>query len=260
MENQNAYAWYIDEQRQPINPEMFMERATGVGVDTKENRKYLFHKTVHILRHVNCAHVIGTSFIILEGILESQHIPGPIVECGSFKGGMTAVMSHAAKLTEKKLYVYDSFEGLPKAEEYNIIKKYKYHKQWQNQTNGFFEKGGFAGSVDEVKWALNNYGEINHVELVKGWFSDTLKNGVSYKPSFVFIDVDIISSMRECMECFWPILQGQKFFTHEASMKDYTDALLDEEWWRNKFDQRPPMFFGRGGLPEDPALGFLVKE
>ena len=41
---------------------------------------------------------------------------GVLIECGSFEGASTSVMSIGAKLINKKLIVYDSFEGLPDVE------------------------------------------------------------------------------------------------------------------------------------------------
>jgi O-methyltransferase len=40
---------------------------------------------------------------------------GVVVECGCFRGGTTANLSLICRLVGRKLYVYDSFAGLPEA-------------------------------------------------------------------------------------------------------------------------------------------------
>ena len=47
---------------------------------------------------------------IFETLPETE---GFILECGTLKGGCAANLSLVAKMTNLKLLVYDSFEGLP---------------------------------------------------------------------------------------------------------------------------------------------------
>ena len=83
----------------------------------KSDRERIYKRLVRILRNVDS----GTSIqVLLTLIIQIFSIPpnkpGCIVECGCFKGASTAALSIAAYLTNRKLYVYDSFEGLPNAE------------------------------------------------------------------------------------------------------------------------------------------------
>src|ERR1700752_1627018 len=48
--------------------------------------------------------------------LNQNRIPGDFVECGTFKGGSAAVIS-TALTAERKIWLFDSFEGLPDVKE-----------------------------------------------------------------------------------------------------------------------------------------------
>jgi O-methyltransferase len=50
-------------------------------------------------------------------ILETPpDVPGDVIECGTWKGGASANLSLVCKIVNRKLKVYDSFEGLPEPE------------------------------------------------------------------------------------------------------------------------------------------------
>ena len=58
-------------------------------------------------------------------ILETPpDVEGAIMECGTFKGGCAANLSIIAKITNRKLLIYDSFEGLPESVEGDREGKY----------------------------------------------------------------------------------------------------------------------------------------
>ena len=75
----------------------------------------LLRKFKLITRKVPCPHKQDEIIAFVDTILR---IPpgeeGCIVEAGSFKGGSAAKFSIAAKLAGRELYIFDSFEGLPK--------------------------------------------------------------------------------------------------------------------------------------------------
>ena len=63
--------------------------------------------------------------------------PGVVIECGCWQGGTTTNLSILSKMTGRTLIVYDSFEGLPDAEEGDRHAKPE-------------AKGYYSGSVETV--------------------------------------------------------------------------------------------------------------
>jgi O-methyltransferase len=80
----------------------------------QNDQKQLLKRIREVSKHVPCPH--NESDILSFGI-KILSIPrnqdGCIVEAGSYKGGSTAKFSLFAKLADRKLVVFDSFEGLP---------------------------------------------------------------------------------------------------------------------------------------------------
>lgn len=244
--------WELDPERIKLNRKHFARRATNIGLDTQQFRHDLALLFDKVDRNVKCLHGPACGHHIAEGFLKTVDIPGPVVECGTFKGGMAAKLSILCKIFGKQLYVFDSFQGLPHDEPCTDL-------ALEEGESLAWRKGWFTGYRPEVENSLKYYGKEEVCTLVEGWFEDTLHLH-DIKPSFIFIDVDLVSSMRTCLEYFWPRLQGPYFFSHEATIKEYTEALLDKEWWNEKLGCDPPTHVGVGqGYMDAPHLCRLNK-
>ena len=129
-----------------------------------------------------------------------------------------------------------------------------------------YEKGGWAGTLDEVKANITRYGAIDRCAFHVGYFDSTLPNFA--KPCvFVFVDVDLRGSLETCVEHLWPLLaDGRSFFTHEAPHLEIASLFFAKDWWV-RLDHDPPGLIGAGtglGLVPRPggfgsALGYAVK-
>lgn len=101
-------------------------------------------------------------------------------------------------------------------------------------------------SLDEVRRNVATYGDVTCCEFVKGFFSDTLPN-LEVAPCFVFMDVDLISSARDCIRYLWPRLRpGSRFFTHEAILREFVLGIMDPTFWLETIGEPPPVIFGAG--------------
>lgn len=235
-------SWETDPDRRILDLEYFVERATGENFDgnhppdSKQIRRNLALLFDRVDRNVQSLHTPACSHHIAEAFLRVVDIPGPVVECGTFKGAMAAKLSILCKHYGKELYVFDSFKGLPHDEPCTEL---------HTGDIGTWKKGWFTGHKPEVENSIKYWGCEQVTTLVEGWFEDTL-HLYDIKPSFVFIDVDLVSSMKTCLEHFWPRLQGPYFFSHEATIKEYIEALLDKEWWSNTINCDLPSHIGVG--------------
>jgi hypothetical protein len=167
-------------------------------------------------------------------ILETPpDIAGDIVECGSWKGGSAANLSLVAKITGRKLHIFDSFEGLPSA------------KQGDREAVGY-KPGEFAGGLEEVRANIRRFGCLDVCEFHRGWFHETLPK-LRRPVLLAFMDVDLEDSLDTCVRHVWPrLIDGGYLFTDECLRPSYISLFFSERWWRESFDCSPPGLIGGG--------------
>ena len=204
-------------------------------------RKDLLKKFQKIDRNVICAHS-PFQFVLMADYILSLPVKGPMVECGCYKGGSTAKLSLLAKATGRKLYVFDSFAGLPEPEKQAEALVPTHDGEFRSE----FHKGDYMGGLEEVKDNIARYGCLDICEFFPGFFDQSMMD-FKADVAFVFIDVDLVSSARSCLKHLWPLLlPGGYFFTHEANLPEYLYGILDEAWWRENLNTTPPLMFGAG--------------
>jgi predicted O-methyltransferase YrrM len=109
----------------------------------------------------------------IEAALAARTVKGYVLEFGV---GAGVSLRWIAKSTKETIYGFDSFEGLP--------------EDWQFNDHIIFAKGSF-------KYPPKN--NFSHVELVEGWFEDTIPKWKADNPgaiSFLHIDADLYSSCK----------------------------------------------------------------
>ncbi len=110
-------------------------------------------------------------------VRQTQKVPGDIAEVGVYKGGSAKIICSAKG--EKHLHLFDTFEGLPKVEDIDMV--------WP------FYEGKFAASCDGVKEYLKN---DHNVFFYKGIFPVTLGPVKEKMFSMVNLDVDTYESTK----------------------------------------------------------------
>jgi predicted O-methyltransferase YrrM len=235
--------------------DLFLRNASAGRYDRKV-RSDILRRFRRIDREVSIKSTPSDGLFLAEALL-SLVCHGAVVECGCFSGGSTAKLSIVAKATQRRLVVFDSFEGLPAsgdddAADVHVRRPIK--RPWR--------PGEYAVPLDAVKETVREYGELDVCTFVKGWFQDTLRSGLPDRVAFAFTDVDLSSSARECLIHVWPRLaEGGVYFSHDVAFVKVLLALNDEQLWRDILREHPPVFFGAGfGMSDSsPHLGFAVK-
>ena len=231
--------------------------AEGLTAVERDNRKKLLKRFSIIEGKIETGHYPNDILAVASKILEIN-IPGPIVECGAFMGCSSAKLSVVAKMVNRKLYVCDSFQGLPEPESKEELAAAGFGS-FPNMT---WEQGEFAVSLETVSKNIRRYGEIESCEFVPGFFKDSLPN-LDIEPAVIFMDVDFPSSARDVLHNLWPRLAANGWlFTHEAAFPSFISGAFNSEWWRSQLDQCPPMLFGAGtGLSIlSPNLACAMKK
>lgn len=228
----------------------------GRSESDRSFRKFMIRRFKQIQENVDSPHSPFQHVLIAKHLFDLD-VEGPIVECGAFKGSSTAQLSIIAEKTGRRLYVYDSFEGLPEPilPGENVLSIHNSHLTYT------FKKGEYAGSLEDVKANVSRYGCIDVCEFIPGLFNTTLPK-LNINPAAIVIDVDLISSARDCFKYLWPKLKKNGlFFTHEASLDSYISGIMDKDWWQEELRQNPPLVLGAGsGLsPLPPGLALIIR-
>lgn len=129
------------------------------------------------------------------------HIRGAVVECGTWRGGMLAAM--AEKRPESLVFGFDSFEGLPPAQEIDGPQAAAY----QADTEHPLYHNNCIASLDDFRAVMWMAQHQYWVE--KGWFRDTIpKFAKKAHPIAVLrLDGDWYESTKVCLENLYPLLQ-----------------------------------------------------
>jgi O-methyltransferase len=121
-------------------------------------------------------------------------VPGCVVECGVWRGGMSAGMAEALG-PDRRYYLFDSFEGLPEAKPIDGPAAL----QWQTDKNGATYHDNCRAEQEFAERAMRMSGARDY-QLIKGWFDQTLPNFVPEQPIAILrIDADWYDSVMCCL-------------------------------------------------------------
>jgi hypothetical protein len=128
-------------------------------------------------------------------------VPGDLIETGVWRGGATILMRAILAAygdTTRKVWVADSFEGLPPPdpERYPADAGQRMH-----------EVDLLAVSVDEVKDNFDRYGLLDdQVRFLEGWFRDTLRTAPIETIAVMRLDGDLYESTMDALTGLYPKL------------------------------------------------------
>lgn len=137
-------------------------------------------------------------------VLKSYGVNGALAEFGCFKGFSASMLSFACSLLGIEMHVYDSFEGLPRS------------------ASTFYKKGDFAGSAEEVRGNISQFGVIEPVVFHRGFFSDSLKKELPPPLIVLWMDVDLASSATDLIPAMEMLSPMGAIFSHESNPENFT--------------------------------------
>jgi hypothetical protein len=146
-------------------------------------------------------------------ILRSYGIEGCVLECGCFKGYSSCCLSIACRHLGYPLVIADSFAGLP------VV---------PSEVGGdkYYQAGDFTGTRVEMEQNFRTFGDPTGVELVEGWFADTLKSW-SRPLASLWLDVDLWSSAMDVLRPCLPAIDPRgAIFSHEFSPNYIQDSKI----------------------------------
>jgi hypothetical protein len=135
---------------------------------------------LHIIQNIPNVNTYPLTYVFEH--MKLKHKPDTLwLEFGVASG---TTINYISRFTNDKVYGFDSFEGLP--------------EKWRDG----FEKGAFNRN--------GQFPPVNpNVELIKGWFNETLEDFMKAHPkkvSFLHIDADLYSSTKYILDTLKPHL------------------------------------------------------
>jgi len=185
----------------------------------------------------------------------TNNIPGDFVECGVWKGGnimMIALTLLKLNNTERKIYLFDTFEGMSEPTEKDV----DYINQeadltWKNSQKDDHNEWCYS-SIDEVKNNIYSTGyPKDKFVFVKGKVEDTLPGTIPDNISILRLDTDWYESTYHELIHLYPILSKNGFlivddYGYWRGAKEAVDKYFKENninMFMNRLDNS-----ARGGI------------
>lgn len=171
----------------------------------------------------------------VEYVVKSK-IPGDFVECGVWKGGSAMIIAKTLIMfgdTTRKIYLYDTFEGMPKPDERDI--------KIRTGINGVFtwnlkqKNGGWCNiPIDEVKQNLSKtkYPKQN-IYFVAGMVEKTIPKNMPESIALLRLDTDWYTSTYHELVHLYPKLSRNGILIIDdygswSGARDATDTYFKE--------------------------------
>ncbi len=128
-------------------------------------------------------------------------VPGDLIETGVWRGGATILMRGvlaAYGVTDRTVWVADSFRGLPPPDG---------ERYPADAGINLWEEPFLAVDADQVRANFARYGLLDEqVQLLEGWFRDTLPLAPIQRLAVMRLDGDLYESTNDALEALYPKL------------------------------------------------------
>ena len=197
---------------------------------------------VSVKRLINLYHLVQKT--------NQLRLPGDIVECGVWNGGSAAIMGVADRDDEtsgkvRKLWLFDSFRGLPAPS----------NKDGKQAREAYFP-GWCQGEPEKVKRIFRRFRlPLQHVNMIAGWFDETLETADLQTFAILHIDADWYASVKIVLETFYDkVVEGgfvvlDDYWRWPGCREAITDYLKEHQIqgvvlkradWHGVYFQKPP--------------------
>jgi O-methyltransferase len=176
--------------------ERALTQLSGLGTDS-----ILFSRGLQLRHRYRDFTMVGyKTYAANIGLLKHvQDVPGCVVECGVWRGGMIAGISEVLG-PERRYYLFDSFEGMPPADELDGASALAYQQDKDSPT--YYDN--CRAEVDFARRAMA-ISKAPNVEYVPGWFADTLPGFVAPGGiALLRLDGDWYDSTMQCLTTLYP--------------------------------------------------------
>ena len=151
-------------------------------------------------------------------------VPGDFVELGCYKGDTSLLLAEVLKGGDKRLWIYDSLEGLPDKTDAD-----------ESAVGESFKGGELFVTKREVKERFLR-ANLPVPAIKKAWFNELTDNDLPERIAFAFLDGDFYESIRDSLKLVASkMAPGGVIIVH-----DYSNPALPgvakavDEWTKGK--------------------------
>lgn len=126
----------------------------------------------------------------------ASEISGDVVEFGCYVGTTSVFLARRLSSTDRKLYLYDSFAGLPEKS-----------AQDSSPAGTQFVTGELLATKKQLVNNLKKSGAPMPI-IKKSWFSQLESSDLPDKICFAFLDGDYYQSILDSLSLIWPKLEN----------------------------------------------------
>ncbi len=140
-----------------------------------------------------------------------NNIEGDFVECGVWKGGSAMMLAYSLlnfKSADKKIYLYDTFEGMTEPTENDVnINNVNAKQIYTSKLSKKGESNWVRSEIDEVKQNLYStcYPKGN-IFFIKGKVEETIPKTIPSKIAILRLDTDWYESTLHELKHLYPLL------------------------------------------------------
>jgi O-methyltransferase len=156
-----------------------------------------------------------------------KNLNGDYVECGVWRGGMSAAIAEVLGLN-KRIHLFDSFQGLPPAKDIDG----KEAMQWQQNTKSSNYYNNCAAEESYARKAME-MSKQNQYKIYSGWFQETLLNFPQNQIGILRLDGDWYDSILICLKHLFPkVINGgviilDDYYTWDGCARAVHDYLSE---------------------------------
>ena len=161
---------------------------------------------------------------ILEVARDCMAVAGDFVELGCYKGDTSLLLADLLKSTDKQLYIYDSFEGLPEK-----------RAEDESAAGENFKGGELYVTKREVKERFLR-ANLPVPVIKKAWFNELTDADLPEKIAFAFLDGDFYESIKDSLK----LVEDKMSKNGAIIVHDYNNPALPgvakavDEWAKGK--------------------------
>ena len=140
--------------------------------------------------------------------INKKKLIGDIVECGIWRGGnlflAKKIQDKYPKETKRKIYGYDTFEGMPEPSIQDGVKINQVYQNFKNRNEPWTK-----ASLDDVKNSSKKlFLDTEDFNFIKGMVENTLKDkkNLPNKISLLRLDTDLYESTKVELNILYPLL------------------------------------------------------
>jgi O-methyltransferase len=136
-------------------------------------------------------------------------LQGDFIECGVWRGGSSMLIALTLlKMgqTHRKIYLYDTFEGMTEPTKDDISKKENAQEIWRKCQRENHNDWCFSAISDVRRNMLSTGYPENNIFLIKGKVEDTIPSTIPSNVALLRLDTDFYGSTKHEMIHLYPLL------------------------------------------------------